>query len=224
MNKWKRYEVKILKAAYAKLANGKPECIHDLDAKLNRTIKGIYSKADRLGISQTLAANNHKDNDNRNQDNRWTPQEMSILTQVYATSSWDNIMILLPGRSKRAAVTKANCMRLSRPRRKGLRPRPCDVAIRKYYPNRNWIELDKIKGMTRQQIMSRANHIGLATPLAIPSQYWTQKELKKLAKVYPTAKKQQLITLFPGRGYYAIRAAAKRHNIKRSISATNKIT
>lgn len=70
-----------------------------------------------------------------------------------------------------------------------------------------------VERRTRPAVYSKARRLGVA-PKAPPR--WTENEILRLRKFYPTRSKEQVLAAFPGRSYTAVAKAASARGIYRS--------
>lgn len=70
-----------------------------------------------------------------------------------------------------------------------------------------------VERRTRPGVYSKAQRLGVA-PKAPPR--WSENEILRLRKVYPTKSREEVLTAFPGRSYAAVAKAANARGIYRA--------
>lgn len=144
--------------------------------------------------------------------NPWSESEISLLKDSFSTSTWDELLLILPDRSRGSIEQKANSLGLARPR-SDVWTEEEEALLREHYPSSTWDTLlSVLPSRSKNSIMFKAQEQGIQRLLSVhrvKSNSWSESEVTLLREYYPTATWGELFSLFPNRNRRAIYSKAK---------------
>lgn len=129
----------------------------------------------------------------------WTEDEDNYLIKYYPISSWDEILNMLPNRSRTAITARASYLGISK--ENYFWPKAdIDILINNYgkIPIEELCELFEVKH-TYSSIQTKAQKMNLTTSII-----WTDEEIEILKNTYSILPIEDVIRLLPNRTYNGI--------------------
>lgn len=142
----------------------------------------------------------------------WTENEDDVLREHYADSRWDTIHNLLPHRTKKAVVHRAEKLGLSRPGNHKWTDEE-NAMLEVWYPEGEWESILLLfPDRTKEAIKRQAYQLGLKRITA--GSMWTDEEIQQLVQLWNIESWDEIKTALPGRSDEAIKSKARDIGLK----------
>lgn len=142
--------------------------------ELSRTEDSIVRKAQRLGIYTKKAPNEYK-------KKKWSADEENILYEFYKVKPMNEILILLPNRTRESIIKRAKLLGINNKNKSWSEEETC-------YLEEKWgiIPVENIAhklGRTKNGVLLKAHKIGLREQAIANGEYLTPKNIASILSV-----------------------------------------
>ena len=147
----------------------------------------------------------------------WSPAEVALLKDSFATSTWDELLRILPDRSRSSIQRKAEKLGLTRTLSNAWTEKELNL-LREHYPSSDWDTiLSTLPSRSKDSIRVKAieQSIQRLTPSPKPND-WSESEIALLKEHYPVSHWDIVCSVLPNRTPKGIHAKAQKLGLYRS--------
>lgn len=166
----------------------------DIGASLGRPASSVACIACKLGVTRRKAE-------------LWTDEEKAVIYVHYAAGMpMQDVMVLLPGRTRRTILAMADKLGIKRPSR--WSQKECDI-LKDWYPSEGRKAAERLPGRTADAVKLKACELGVEYQGGGNNQAWYDDEWAILKQnLHLTL--PELVQLLPGRSLFAVEQARTR--------------
>lgn len=157
--------------------------------------------------------------------------ERTTLCKLYPTAPQEQVLAALPGRHWKSISKQASRLKLRRELgQESTWTAEEEALLREMYPTQGSQAVAQLVGRTTQAVRSRAFRLGVRSAVSLLAgvEYprsnpvdFTPEERAVVTAHYPTATREQIEALLPGRPWNSIRTLAFRLKVRRQVEVTS---